>query len=231
MAAITIPGMFLTGDHASRPAASAVGKGALYSCTDHDLIYQSDGSTWTTWATLGSPAAAFSGYPIVLVPQGCAIAWTHAPTPTANATADMARAAPVLVPAATKLRSLWIQIQTALAGSIEWGLFDLGTTLTAATKVAGGSAAPGGTGWREIAATGAPVDVAAGAYMLVVENPAANASSIYTYGANAAPGFFKAWSTYTWDDTPDLTSGSWADSSIMYACYLEGDMSAAAARW
>lgn len=53
MAAITIPGMFLTGDHASRPAANAVGKGALYSCTDHDLIYQSDGSTWTTWATLG----------------------------------------------------------------------------------------------------------------------------------------------------------------------------------
>lgn len=52
MAVITVPGMFLTGDHASRPAASAVGGGSLYSCTDHDLIYQSDTSSWTTWATL-----------------------------------------------------------------------------------------------------------------------------------------------------------------------------------
>lgn len=54
MAVITIPGMFLTGDHASRPAATAVGSGSLYSCTDHSLIYQSDGSSWSTWATLGS---------------------------------------------------------------------------------------------------------------------------------------------------------------------------------
>lgn len=46
---ITIPGMFLTGTHAARPAASAVGKGSLYACSDHKLIYQSDGSSWTTW--------------------------------------------------------------------------------------------------------------------------------------------------------------------------------------
>lgn len=44
----------LEGDHASRPAASAVPQGTLYSCTTHSLIYQSDGtSTWSTWATLG----------------------------------------------------------------------------------------------------------------------------------------------------------------------------------
>lgn len=53
MAAITVPGMFLTGDHASRPAANAVGGGTLYSCTDHSLIYQSDTSSWSTWATVG----------------------------------------------------------------------------------------------------------------------------------------------------------------------------------
>lgn len=39
----------LTGDHASRPAASAVPEGTLYSCTDHTLIYQSDTSSWSTW--------------------------------------------------------------------------------------------------------------------------------------------------------------------------------------
>jgi hypothetical protein len=173
---------------------------------------------------------SFSGLPIVIVPQGCAIAWTHASTPTSNATADTARAAPMLIPAAMKLRSLWIQIGTSAAGSIEWGLFDLNSTLTAATKVAGGSAAPGGTGWREIAASGAPVDVAAGAFMLIVENPATNPSTITTFSANAAPGFLKTQATYTWDNTPDLTSG-WSDSSVMYACYIEGDVNGSATRW
>jgi hypothetical protein len=42
--------LILYGDHASRPSASAVPGGTLYSCSDHSLIYQSDGSsTWTTW--------------------------------------------------------------------------------------------------------------------------------------------------------------------------------------
>lgn len=53
MADTTLPGLLATGDHASRPAASAVGTGALYSCTTHGLVYQSDGSAWSTWATLG----------------------------------------------------------------------------------------------------------------------------------------------------------------------------------
>lgn len=53
MADTTLPGLLATGDHASRPAASAVGTGALYSCTTHGLVYQSDGSSWSTWATLG----------------------------------------------------------------------------------------------------------------------------------------------------------------------------------
>lgn len=43
----------LQGTHASRPAATAVPAGTLYACTDHDLIYQSDGATWSTWATVG----------------------------------------------------------------------------------------------------------------------------------------------------------------------------------
>lgn len=56
---ITVPGMFLTGTHAARPAASAVGKGSLYACSDHKLVYQSDGSSWTTWIDAsGSGGAA-----------------------------------------------------------------------------------------------------------------------------------------------------------------------------
>ena len=210
------------------PATPSAGQAVTYVKTDGKLYLKDDAGTETD---LTAGGVSFSGYPIVIVPQGCAIAWTHSATPTSNATGDIARAAPVLIPSAMKLRSMWIAVGTSAAGSIEWGLFDLGSTLTAATKVAGGSAAPGGTGWREIAATGAPVSVAAGAYMLIVENPATNPSTIHTYSANAAPGFFKAWSTYTWDDTPDLTSGSWSDSSIMYAAYLEGDMNASNTRW
>jgi hypothetical protein len=51
MADITIPGMFLTGDHASRPAATTVGSGTLYACSDHTKVYQSDGSSWSDWFT------------------------------------------------------------------------------------------------------------------------------------------------------------------------------------
>lgn len=54
MADTTLPALLDTGTHAARPAASAVGTGALYSCTDHSLVYQTDGSSWTTWATLGT---------------------------------------------------------------------------------------------------------------------------------------------------------------------------------
>jgi hypothetical protein len=39
----------LEGDHASRPAASAVPEGTLYACSDHVKIYQSDTSSWSDW--------------------------------------------------------------------------------------------------------------------------------------------------------------------------------------
>lgn len=51
-----LPVLFATGTHAARPAATAVGSGGLYSCTTHSLVYQTDGATWTTWATLGGAA-------------------------------------------------------------------------------------------------------------------------------------------------------------------------------
>ena len=49
----TFAGHLLTGTHAARPAATAVPAGSLYSCSTHGLIYQSDGATWATYATLG----------------------------------------------------------------------------------------------------------------------------------------------------------------------------------
>lgn len=58
MADATLPGLMLTGTHAARPAATAVGSGALYSCSTHSLVYQSNGTVWSTWATLGGGAPA-----------------------------------------------------------------------------------------------------------------------------------------------------------------------------
>jgi hypothetical protein len=52
MATITMLGMLLTGTHAARPAANTVGTGSLYACSTHSLIYQSDGSSWATWANV-----------------------------------------------------------------------------------------------------------------------------------------------------------------------------------
>jgi len=57
-------GHLLTGDHASRPAFGDVPEGTLYACSDHALIYQSDGvAAWSTWSTVSGTAlvAAHTG--------------------------------------------------------------------------------------------------------------------------------------------------------------------------
>lgn len=43
---------YQTGNHAGRPAAGA--GCILYSCTDHDKVYRSDGTTWTDWLVVSS---------------------------------------------------------------------------------------------------------------------------------------------------------------------------------
>ena len=44
----TVPGILRPGTHSARPAATDVAAGTAYFCSTHKLIYQSDGSTWTT---------------------------------------------------------------------------------------------------------------------------------------------------------------------------------------
>lgn len=53
----TLGGVFLKGTAASRPAANAVAGGTVYSATDTGVITQSDGSSWSTWATISSGLA------------------------------------------------------------------------------------------------------------------------------------------------------------------------------
>lgn len=47
--------LFQTGNHASRPAATA--GCVLYSCTTHSIVYRSDGSSWTSWMTIPTGAS------------------------------------------------------------------------------------------------------------------------------------------------------------------------------
>lgn len=55
----TVAGIHQGADtHANRPAANAVTAGTLYSCSDHDLIYISNGSAWSTYATVGGAGSS-----------------------------------------------------------------------------------------------------------------------------------------------------------------------------
>ena len=53
----TLLGTLLHGLAASRPAANAVAGGTVYSATDTGAISQSDGSSWSTWATISAGIA------------------------------------------------------------------------------------------------------------------------------------------------------------------------------
>lgn len=56
--ATTFANHLLDGIHASRPAATAVPEGTLYACSDHRLIYQSDGAAWATWSDVSGSTGA-----------------------------------------------------------------------------------------------------------------------------------------------------------------------------
>lgn len=75
--AATVAGILLSGTHASRPAASAPPVGSVYSCSDHSLIYVTNGSAWSTWATLGTSGGIAS---TIVDAKGDIIAATAADT-------------------------------------------------------------------------------------------------------------------------------------------------------
>ena len=111
----------------------------------------------------------------------------------------------------------------AATGTYEWGLFDYSSSATACTKLAGGSGALNSTGWLAIAASGAPVTISAGNYMLIVKTASANQGTPQLATGGAAGAGYKAQSSYVWDDTPDLTTG-WTDTSGPMLVRLKGDL-------
>src|SRR5438552_3518139 len=53
-ATTTLVKVLQTGLIAGRPAANAVAAGSLYCATDDGHIYQSDGASWSVWASLAA---------------------------------------------------------------------------------------------------------------------------------------------------------------------------------
>lgn len=142
------------------------------------------------------------------------------------------RAFPVLVPGNCRLRSLWVEVSTANAtGVVEWGLFDPRDDHTAATKIAGGSGTLSSTGWFSLPATGEPITVDGGTYILIIKGPAANQPAIraVTY-PNAAPPWNQN-DANAWDDTPDLGTG-WSRTTVQPIAVINADMRIATnSRW
>jgi hypothetical protein len=146
-------------------------------------------------------------------------------TGTSALVASAAYMGPIVVPAPMLVRGFTAQVSTAGSGTHQWGLFKYSASATAATKLAGGSGALNSTGEVSIAATGAPVTIEAGAYMLIVHAPAANAATIRSITATVASKLAQqAQTSYAWDDTPDLTSGWGGAASTIRMWYLTGDL-------
>lgn len=218
MAEITIPGMFLSGDHASRPAATAVGGGTLYACSDHTKVYQSDASSWSDWFDPSAGAGTtITGDVLVAAPDGLDFTQTGA-----GGTAGTAYMIPISILGSMRLRKLRLKVQSGAAGTVQWGLFDFSANAASCTKLAGGSAAVA-TNWADIAATGAPVTIPAGNYILIVHLPAATAPSLVTCSIGTSANLMKSQASYAWDDTPNITSG-WTDSAATFVLHLEGDI-------
>jgi hypothetical protein len=164
--------------------------------------------------TLGT----FTGYPPLVVPHGI-----NLDAAGTLGTASRADAIPVIVPGIMLLRGLLVRYSANGTGTVQWGLFDYSASQTAATKLAGGTGtlnAGGGAG--KLAATGAPVTITPGAYLIIFLQPSANQPTVRT-GATSAGVGFKTQASYTWDDTPDLTAG-WSDTSAPLVCALYGDI-------
>lgn len=219
MATITIPGMFLAGDHASRPAATAVGGGSLYACSDHTKVYQSDGATWSDWFDPSSGAGTtFTGNVLKAAPPGTDFTQTGS-----GGTAGTAYLMPVAIPGSMLLRSLRVKVATGAAGTVQWGLFDCSSAPTSCTKLAGGSGALASANWQEIAASGGPVAIGAGNYLLIVHLPAATAPALVVGAVGTGAAQSKSQAAYVWDDTPTVASG-WTATTATFVVELEGDI-------
>lgn len=130
---------------------------------------------------------------------------------------------PVTIPGPMRIRDCLFNMNTAASGTYQWGLFDVSASVTAATKLCGGSGSLNGTGWRSCPVSGAPVDVNAGTYIFIMLVPTSNGGNMYR-ASNTGSGLSKFQASYTWDDTPDFTTGWGTTTQDGWSWYLKGDI-------
>lgn len=142
---------------------------------------------------------------------------------TGAPTQDQGRMWQVVVTAPMLLSGVAWLVSVAGTGTVQWGLFDCEANPAACTKIAGGSGDLNGTGMRTIAATGAPVSLDPGVYRLIAEHQTTTIATLRRLpndGSVATP-FWRFQSSYTWDDTPDVTTG-WSDGTVIETVFLVG---------
>ncbi len=216
---------------ANQPAATAVAVGTLYFVTDEGELERSTGSAWVQvglnetghdaldhTGLTGVGGGSSLGGRSLLVPV---LNMNMGSTATANLQSAVAYAWPVAVAGPMQLDKLGMHVTTGNAGTVEWGLFDCSSDPTACTKVAGGSGALSSTGYQTIAATGAPVSLSAGAYVLIVRAPTSGGPVIRRSDLGITMPSMKFQVSYTWDDTPNIESG-WTTDSVVVHAWLHG---------
>lgn len=201
----------IVGGVSGAPARKAKG-------SDGDVLTVSSGTVG--WA---APAggASFTGYTLWAPPVG----FLGETSATSALTASSAYMFVMNVPGPMYVRALDIRVSTSNSGTVQWGLFDAHSSPSSATKLCGGSGTTGGTGWRQIAASGGPILIGAGSYFLIWHQPASNGPTLFRtlIGSSQSANFAWVQASYVWDDTPDITSG-WTDNTTVLNCGLLGDI-------
>lgn len=184
------------------------------------LTADSAQATGVKWAAAAGGTTT-TGNTLFATPPGFQLVATG----TSALVASAAYMGPIVVPAPMFVRNFTAQVSTAGSGTHQWGLFDYSSTPASCSKLAGGSGALNSTGEVTIAASGAPVSINAGTYMLIVHAPAANPATVRSVTSTVSTKMNQQSQTsYVWDDTPDVTSGWAGASSTTRLWYLTGDL-------
>lgn len=173
------------------------------------------------WATPSGTGSTVTGNALYATPPGMSLVATG----TSALVASTAYMGPVEVKAPMFVRNFTAWVSSAGSGTHQWGLFDFSASATAATKLAGGSGALNSTGEVSIAASGAPVSINAGSYVLIVLAPAANAATVRIITSTVATKMNQqSQGSYSWTDTPNIVSGWGGAGSTTRIWYLTGDV-------
>lgn len=159
----------------------------------------------------GTGTSSYSGYQVHATPSAAAFSVSSG----VQNSPGYAFAIPISVSGPMKLKGVSYNCSATGSGSVEWGLFST-ISPSAASKIAGGSAVISATGNGIIDADGSPVDIQPGQYILILFLPSTGNPSLMRNELSNISGCAQKYKvSYTWSDTPDLTTGWITDASVL----------------